>query len=67
MPFVLRGDVGEIGIRRGSSDIDGAIPIRFFDSFGRPLTGIDVVRFCFAAQQVHRHHGKLTGSAALQK
>ena len=67
IPRILRWYAGEICILRRSRNRYRAISLCFLDGFFGPFTRIDVVCAFLAAQQIHRDHGKLAGSAAGEK
>jgi hypothetical protein len=66
-PAIARRDGGEVDCLGTGDHVDLAEFLSFGDGLLRPLSGVQIVRFRLAAQQVHGNHGELAGRAALQE
>ena len=63
----LRRHAGEFAFVPALRDGDRAITLGLLDGLLRPGTGLDIIRVLGTPQQVHRHHGELTGGTALEE
>ena len=67
LELILGRGSAEAALLGVGRDVDRAVALGLFDGLLGPGAGVEVVRPCAAAQQVHRHHGELGRGPALEE